>query len=139
MELLYLLHVHQESAAFNTPMGCFAIWLLPLLQIRITGWKRPLRSPSPTIRPTPPCLLNHIPKCHIHTFFEHLQGWGLHHLPGQPVPMPVTTTTLKPYFGVGLVLLLIKSFAKLVSLPSEPQKLSCNTLTKLRHYLEFCN
>jgi len=20
-------------------------------------------------------------------FFEHLQGWGLHHLPGQPVPM----------------------------------------------------
>jgi len=22
-------------------------------------------------------------------FFEHLQGWGLHHLPGQPGPMPV--------------------------------------------------
>jgi len=21
-------------------------------------------------------------------FFEHLQGWGLNHLPGQPVPMP---------------------------------------------------
>jgi len=21
-------------------------------------------------------------------FFEHLQGWGLHHFPGQPVPMP---------------------------------------------------
>jgi len=20
-------------------------------------------------------------------FFEHLQGWGLHHCPGQPVPM----------------------------------------------------
>lgn len=45
----------------------------------------------------------------------------------------------KPCFGVGLVLLLINSFAKPVSLSSEPQKLSCNTLTKLRHYLEFCN
>jgi len=21
-------------------------------------------------------------------FFKHLQGWGLNHLPGQPVPMP---------------------------------------------------
>jgi len=55
---------------------------------RIIGWKRPLRSSSPTIHPTPPCLLNRIPKCHIYMFFEHLQGWGLHRLPGQPVPMP---------------------------------------------------
>jgi len=55
---------------------------------RITGWNRPLRSSSPTIRPTTPCLLNHTPKCHIYTFFEHLQGWGLNHLPGQPVPLP---------------------------------------------------
>jgi len=38
--------------------------------------------------PTPPCLLNHVPKCHIYTFFEPLQGWGLHHCPGQPGPMP---------------------------------------------------
>jgi len=42
---------------------------------RIIGWKRPLRSSSPTIDPTPPCLLNHTLKCHIYTFFEHLQGW----------------------------------------------------------------
>jgi len=55
---------------------------------RIIGWKRPLRSSSPTIHPTPPCLLNHVPKCHIYTFFEHLQGWGLHHCTGQPGPMP---------------------------------------------------
>jgi len=55
---------------------------------RIIGWKRPLRSSSPTINPTPPCLINHIPKCHIYTFFKHLQGWGLNHPPGQPVPMP---------------------------------------------------
>ena len=30
---------------------------------------------------------NHVMKCHIHTVFELLQGWGLHHCPGQPVPM----------------------------------------------------
>jgi len=54
---------------------------------RITGWKRPLRPQSPTIHPTPPCLTNHILKCHIYIFFEHLQGWWLNHFPGQPVPM----------------------------------------------------
>ena len=32
---------------------------------RITDWKRPRRSSSPTIHPTPPFLLNHILKCHI--------------------------------------------------------------------------
>jgi len=55
---------------------------------RIIGWKRPLRSSSPTTCPTTPCLLNHIPKCHIYTFFKHLQGWGLNHPPGQPGPTP---------------------------------------------------
>jgi len=53
-----------------------------------SGWKRPLRPSSPTINPTPPCLLIHVLKCHIYTFFEHLQGWWLRHCPGQPVPMP---------------------------------------------------
>ena len=53
---------------------------------RIIGWKRPLRSSSPTVTLTPPCLLNHVPRCHIYTFFKHLRGRGLHHLPGQPVP-----------------------------------------------------
>jgi len=42
---------------------------------RIIGCKRPLRSSSPIVTPAPPCLLNHVPKCHIHMFFEHLQGW----------------------------------------------------------------
>ena len=55
---------------------------------RIIGWKRPLRSSSPTITPKPPCLLNHILKCHFYTFFKHLQGWELHHFPAQPVLMP---------------------------------------------------
>ena len=31
---------------------------------------------------------DHIPQCHIHTALEHLQGWWLHYLPGQPVPLP---------------------------------------------------
>jgi len=55
---------------------------------RIIGWKRPLRPSSPTITPTPPRLLNHVPKGHIHTFSEPLQGWGLPHCPGQPGPVP---------------------------------------------------
>jgi len=37
---------------------------------RIIGWKRALRSSSPTITPTPPCLLNHIPKYHICKFLN---------------------------------------------------------------------
>ena len=49
------------------------------LNHRIIGWKRPPRSSSPTIHPTTPCLLIHIPKCHIYTFFKHLQGWRLNH------------------------------------------------------------
>jgi len=36
-----------------------------------------------TTRPARPC-----PKCHVYMFFEPLQGWGLHHLPGQPGPRP---------------------------------------------------
>jgi len=43
---------------------------------------------SPTANPTPPCLLNLVPKGHIHMVFEPLQGWGLHHCPGQPGPRP---------------------------------------------------
>jgi len=50
-----------------------------------SGWKRPLRSPNPTINPSPPCPLNRIPQCHIYMFLEHLTSWGHPHLPGQPV------------------------------------------------------
>ncbi|KAK4817682.1 LOW QUALITY PROTEIN: hypothetical protein QYF61_024911 [Mycteria americana] len=52
------------------------------------GWKRPLRSSSPTVNltlPRPP--LHHVPKHLIQTSFKYLQGWGLNHFPGQPVPM----------------------------------------------------
>ncbi|KAK4825176.1 LOW QUALITY PROTEIN: hypothetical protein QYF61_024656, partial [Mycteria americana] len=52
------------------------------------GWKRPLRSLSPTINltlPRPP--LYHVPKHLMQTSFKYLQGWRLNHFPGQPVPM----------------------------------------------------
>ncbi|KAK4818248.1 hypothetical protein QYF61_009423 [Mycteria americana] len=52
------------------------------------GWKRPLRSSSPTVNltlPRPP--LYHVPKHLIQTSFKYLQGWRLNHFPGQPVPM----------------------------------------------------
>ncbi|KAK4822811.1 hypothetical protein QYF61_020094 [Mycteria americana] len=52
------------------------------------GWKRPLRSSSPTVNltlPRPP--LHHVPKHLIQTSFKYLQGWQLNHCPGQPVPM----------------------------------------------------
>ncbi|KAK4813420.1 hypothetical protein QYF61_004989 [Mycteria americana] len=52
------------------------------------GWKRPLRSSSPTVNltlPRPP--LHPIPKHLIQTSFKYFQGWQLNHFPGQPVPM----------------------------------------------------
>ncbi|KAK4816001.1 hypothetical protein QYF61_010869 [Mycteria americana] len=52
------------------------------------GWKRPLRSLSPTVNltlPRPP--LNHISKCHVQTSFKYFQGWQLNHFTGQPVPV----------------------------------------------------
>ncbi|KAK4806181.1 hypothetical protein QYF61_001104 [Mycteria americana] len=52
------------------------------------GWKRPLRSSSPTVNltlPRPP--LYHVPKHLIQTAFKCFQGWRLNHFPGQPVPM----------------------------------------------------
>ncbi|KAK4821029.1 hypothetical protein QYF61_012115 [Mycteria americana] len=52
------------------------------------GWKRPLRSSSPTVNltlPSPP--LHHVSKHLIQMSFKYLQGWRLNHCPGQPVPM----------------------------------------------------
>jgi len=40
------------------------------------GWKRTLRSSSPTTNPTLPSPpLNHVPKCHSYMSFKYLQGW----------------------------------------------------------------
>lgn len=41
------------------------------------GWKRSSISPSPTIKPSPLCLLTHLPMCHIYTFLEDLHAAGL--------------------------------------------------------------
>ena len=39
------------------------------------GWKRPLRSSSPTVNLTPPTPpLNRVPKCYDYVSFKHLQG-----------------------------------------------------------------
>lgn len=35
--------------------------------------------------PSPP--LTHVPRCHSFASFTSLQGWWLHHFPGQPVPL----------------------------------------------------
>ena len=42
--------------------------------------ERPLRSPSPSINPSPPCPPNYATHCHIQPLLESLQGWWLHHL-----------------------------------------------------------
>lgn len=44
------------------------------------GWKRPAKSSNLTFDWISPCPLNPIMNCHF-------QGWWLHHLPDQPVPM----------------------------------------------------
>ena len=51
------------------------------------GRKRPLRSSSPAISLPPILPTDHIPQYHISMVLEHLQGWWLHQLPGQPVPV----------------------------------------------------
>ncbi|KAK4817239.1 hypothetical protein QYF61_005261 [Mycteria americana] len=64
-----------------------ATLVFPESQDRI-GWKRPLRSSSPTVNltlPSPP--LYHVPKHLIQSSFKYLQGWQLNHFPGQPVPV----------------------------------------------------
>ena len=38
--------------------------------------------------PMPNMPTEHVPQCHISTFLEYLQGWWLHHFPGQPIPVP---------------------------------------------------
>ena len=39
-------------------------------------------------QPTLPCFLNHTLRCHTYTSFKYLHRWRLHHLSGQPVPVP---------------------------------------------------
>lgn len=56
-----------------------------------------------------------------------------------PLPQMKTVAGYESRVYGYVITLPMRSFVKLVLLSSEPQKLSCNTLTKLRHYLEVCN
>ncbi|KAK4817863.1 hypothetical protein QYF61_001532 [Mycteria americana] len=61
-----------EDARFRVPTALTIYGQRIIESLRL---EKTLRSSSPTVNPTPPCLLNHVPKCHIYTFFELLQGW----------------------------------------------------------------
>jgi len=55
-----------------------------------------LDAPSSLTVHLPPILpTGHVLQCHISTLLEHLQGQWLHHLPGQPVPMPHQPETFR--------------------------------------------
>ncbi|KAK4829527.1 hypothetical protein QYF61_005166, partial [Mycteria americana] len=78
---------YRRTEALHSPFNPDPSHVLQWLANHI-GWKRPLRSPSPTVNltlPRPP--LHHVPKHLIQTAFKYLQGWRLNHFPGQPVPM----------------------------------------------------
>jgi len=78
---LKLVSVGREGAPFLSVLASY------LKSLNHQGCKRVLRSSCPAINSSPPCPLIHIHKFHIYTFLERLQGWWLHHLPGQPVPI----------------------------------------------------
>ena len=67
----------------QTGRGCRKDRIIALLRLEKTS-----KIMKSNCLPSPPCLLNHVLKCHIHTVFEPLQGWGLPHCPGQPGPRP---------------------------------------------------
>ena len=55
---------------------------IPCLSKNGLGWKGPFRSSSFQ----PP--LDHAAQSPIQPGLEHFQGWGIHNLTGQPVPVP---------------------------------------------------
>ncbi|KAK4829272.1 hypothetical protein QYF61_002664 [Mycteria americana] len=85
-----LQYVH-APLVLGSPEMDTALQLVPSIYLESQnhiGWKRPLRSLSPTVNltlPRPP--LYHVPKHLIQTSIKYLQGWRLNHFPGQPVPM----------------------------------------------------
>lgn len=52
---------------------CIFLATVPILNQ--LGWKRPLKTSSPTYDQTPPHQLDHGTKCHIQSSLKHLQGW----------------------------------------------------------------
>jgi len=88
LSCIFTLRLHVHSVYLPLPVGAAGTGRIMESSQNHEGWRRPLRSSSPAGNPTPPCLVNHVPKCHIYTVFELLQGWGLHRCPGQPGPTP---------------------------------------------------
>lgn len=74
------LYVHLSQT--NSPLLCFLFRIIESLQL-----EKPIRSSSPHHQSMPVTALDHVTRCDICSFLEHLQGQQLHHLPGQPVPM----------------------------------------------------
>lgn len=50
------------------------------------GW--PLWSLSPSVNPSPPCPLEHVPQCQIQTLLEYCHEWWLDCFPVQSVSIP---------------------------------------------------
>jgi len=82
-----LVRGHQVLLTYRPPKSmCYALRGLLGENHRIIEVGKDLKIMK-SVNPTPPRLLNHVLKCHTYTLFEPLQGWGLHHLLGQPGPM----------------------------------------------------
>ena len=80
----FLLDVGFREAS---PQPCAELW-------NTQCWRRPSLSLCPTIHVTYHVpSQNHVP--YSHTSLKYPQGWGHHHFPGQPVPMPSFFLTLK--------------------------------------------
>jgi len=56
-----------SSAIVPSGIVLFSACSLATVSLNHEGWKRPLRSSSPTISPSPPRPQNNIPQCHIYT------------------------------------------------------------------------
>jgi len=82
------------DSRFYLQYSCFQPENCNTESLRLEG---PLRSSSPTIIPSPPCPLNHIPQCFIYMFLECLQGQWLHCLLGSLLQY-LTTLSEKKIF-----------------------------------------
>ena len=71
------------------------------------------------------CPLNHNPRCHIYPLAENLQGWRLHALPGQPVPVPHLSCEKKAFFLTSSLNLLwhnLRPFPFILSLVTQKKR-----------------
>lgn len=86
------------------------------------GWKRSLRS-SPTCDPRPPRPFRPWHWVQVQSFLKHFQG--LHHLPGEPIPVPNHLSVKKflPASNLNLPWCNLRLWPLVLSLPSRKQHL----------------